>query len=801
MHYNKTNRTLCTRLTAALLSIPLLCGTLSMTSCSKKEAVKEKPTNVYRTEILFETSYSDYDNASHAEFHSVKGIGERIILCGYQYDEEWNQTELFFDIDTETGAQTAVNIPPVSSEDGEYRNFITFADDGTAWYTVNAGSYDEETETYHESFLLYHTDSDGQILAMADLYELFGDMDDQTYLYLNHLQPVGDTVFLAMEDGIYTVDPEMTALKEVKLSDLSYVNTLIPCDGGIYASYFTASDYTQRFVHIDAATLTVGAPMDIPSRISNYLSDAMESETYDVVYKTSVGLCGYDIASDTETELLNWVNSDLNPANLSDTYITPSGVVYALLNKYENDTRTVQLLKMTRIPDEEIVEKYMLTFGCIYIDYDILDAIVDFNRTNDEYRITVLDYSAYNAEENEWTGGVTQFSNDIIAGKIPDIIQISEDMPMDSYASKGLFADLRPFMENDPVFASDDLYENILDAFSVNGMLYRIAPSFTVRTLAAKSSLAGENDGWTMDEMNAAINKIEPGSDPFGGEVTRMEFLGALCASVKDQFIDPKTGACSFSSPEFIKILEFAKTLPEQNIWDTTNWDEVGEDFYLDMETRYRDSRTLLYHLYLGNYTTFWEVQQGMFGEPVSLVGYPNENRQGATIYPSTVFAISSQSLCQEGAWAFLSEYFAERKAQDSGNQYEFSIFRSVNRKLAEQALAYHDNYWYEQHLENSNGAFEGTAVMPDTANEEGSKKTWTFWIGNQQIDIGMMTEEAVARVDSFLESLSQCYQYDKAMMNIIMEEASAFFAGQKTAEEVAGLIQSRVSIYAAESR
>ena len=55
--------------------------------------------------------------------------------------------------------------------------------------------------------------------------------------------------------------------------------------------------------------------------------------------------------------------------------------------------------------------------------------------------------------------------------------------------------------------------------------------------------------------------------------------------------------------------------------------------------------------------------------------------------------------------------------------------------------------------------------------------------------------------MDAFLESLTQCYQYDEPMMKIILEEASAFFSGQKSAEEIANLIQSRVSIYVAEGR
>ena len=33
-------------------------------------------------------------------------------------------------------------------------------------------------------------------------------------------------------------------------------------------------------------------------------------------------------------------------------------------------------------------------------------------------------------------------------------------------------------------------------------------------------------------------------------------------------------------------------------------------------------------------------------------------------------------------------------------------------------------------------------------------------------------------------------------IMNLILEEAAPYFAGQKTADEITGIIQSRVSIY-----
>ena len=806
----------------------------ALSACGTEEPVKEKPVNVYRTEILFESYYSYNDTAEgRTEFRDLQSAGDRLILTGYTYDEYWNSKELFYAIDPQTGEMTEITVPAVSAENNEYRNYIRFADDGTMWYTVNSGFYDEAAQTYLEKCSLYHADSSGSILAEADLYDLLGVKSGEQYLYLQNMQVIGDSVFLAMDSGVYTVSAELSGAKKIELDDFSYILTILPMDGDLYAAYYTQSEYKLRMVPIDGETHTVGAPTEIASRAANYLYNAKPSDTYDFVYQNTIGIYGYDIATDTETELLNWVNSDINASYMNSTCIQPDGTVFTLMREYETDGSAVSLLKLTRIPDEEIVEKYLLTYGGIYIGSDILDAIIDFNRTSEEYRITVRDYSDYNSEENQWTGAVTQFNNDIISGNIPDIIQASSEMPMANYAAKGLFADLNAFIAEDPVFAKEDLYENILDAFSVNGKLYQLAPFFNVRTLAAKSSIVGENDGWTMDTLLSSLSYLEEGSDPFGGEITRTEFLNALCASVRDQFIDPDTGMCSFNSAEFIKILEFAKTLPEKTVWETTNWDEVGEDFYTDREMMYRENRALLYQVYLNNYSVFWEIQQGVFGERISLVGYPNEAMQGATIYPSTSFAVSSQSLCKEGAWAFLSEYFADQKNVNPDSLYRFSIFRSVNRQLAEKALAYHDNYWYEQQYGNGSGVEEDIAValpaveeviaeevveaVTDAAEDipvedeivaepwvpevDLSNKTWTYWIGNSEIDIGMMTEEAVARVDSFLESLSQIYQHDSAMMDIIQEEASSFFSGAKSAEEVANLIQSRVSIYVAESR
>ena len=53
----------------------------------------------------------------------------------------------------------------------------------------------------------------------------------------------------------------------------------------------------------------------------------------------------------------------------------------------------------------------------------------------------------------------------------------------------------------------------------------------------------------------------------------------------------------------------------------------------------------------------------------------------------------------------------------------------------------------------------------------------------------------------SFLRSLDSSSYYDASVENIINEEAAAYFAGQKGAEETADIIQSRVKVYISETK
>ena len=63
------------------------------------------------------------------------------------------------------------------------------------------------------------------------------------------------------------------------------------------------------------------------------------------------------------------------------------------------------------------------------------------------------------------------------------------------------------------------------------------------------------------------------------------------------------------------------------------------------------------------------------------------------------------------------------------------------------------------------------------------------------------MTRQEVDSLKEWVRGVKQAYKKDEMLISIISEEAEPFYAGQKNAKDVAGIIQSRVQLYVNENR
>lgn len=755
------------KITALILAILLLIP-ISLAGCSKTEkATKTKLDHVYKAEFI-----SMPEEAKNLERLFL--ANEKLYFTGYIYSEEKSETILYSMGTDGTGLEQVMAFDNTNS----YVTALTMMPDGVIWAVVNRYFSNEETGEYSEEISLRKYSAEGEELLNLNLKEI---IKDREYYGLYSL--LGDqegNLYSFMEDDIFIFGPD-GKLKNTVTIEGSYISNLKTDNAGnIFVIYNDNITYKTIVKKLDPKSGALSDPFSL-GNAANFvysMTTGGVGSNYDFYYNDSISLHGLDIDTLQTTELCNWINSDVNSNQLGNVMVINDEKIICTM--YDETDYKQKLVVLNRVPEEQIVEKYMVTLAAAWIDYYIRSAIISFNRANEEYRIVIKDYSIYNTPDGDGKQAVTALNNDIVAGNIPDIIQINYDMPTDSYIAKGLFADLNEYIDNDTTLNRADYLTNVLDAFSVNGKLYELVPSFSIRTVSGKKSVVGSAPGWNMDEFNAVLAKY-PDAKAFY-DITQSEMLDNISTITAEQFIDKNTGKCNFDSDGFIKILEFAKKLPEKHLWEEGGeyyGKDMGNDYWQEQQTAYRDNKILMQMEYFGSFRTYWQLMKGTYGEDINLIGFPTDSRNGSAINPTIKLAMSAKSKLSEGAWQFM-RYFLTDEYQNTIS-WEFPIKISRLEALAEEAM------------------------KPQTWTNEETGEVITYpsewWIGDRNIEIGEITQEYVDMVMEYIRSVNQAVRYDTSMMAIIHEEAAAFFAGSKSAQETAKIIQNRVSIYVSESR
>ena len=208
-----------------------------------------------------------------------------------------------------------------------------------------------------------------------------------------------------------------------------------------------------------------------------------------------------------------------------------------------------------------------------------------------------------------------------------------------------------------------------------------------------------------------------------------------------NSFVDWASGKCSFDSPEFIKLLEFAGRIQDnsKNVFGGENLSGTYAAAYetilsIYQITQYRD----YYH---GN---------------LELLGLPSSSGEYHALKPEVKIGISSASGQKDGAWEFVRTLLTEE------HQKSCSM------------LPIHQ------------GAFD--TVMQAAID---GKSIWTWLYEN-----GKATTEDAQVTRQLLSNAAYVVNDNQTLEQIILEEAREYFSGARNAKEAAERIQSRASLY-----
>ena len=511
---------------------------------------------------------------------------------------------------------------------------------------------------------------------------------------------------------------------------------------------------------------------------------------YAVIYSAGDSVYGLNFETGEPVKLFNWIDCDVAREGEESFCMLQDGRIVTTstqetVNGIEND-----LIVLSKNAAGEVSQKKVLRLAVMNL-YPFTSKMVSrFNRSNPDYRIEVTDYAQFNnyssANEDERNAGINRLQTEIIAGDMPDILDISL-LSADRLGSKGLVEDLYPYMDADPELNRSDLLEHVIQAFEENGKLYQTVGNFYILTTAGLSRVVGNQIGWTMDEFQEAMSRLQaenPNCTVFERYTTQDLALTFLLYLELENYVDWSSGECGFQSDGFIKLLEFVKSFPTVYSWET----DGGADDY-DTDTRLLMGLQLMKQC---NFACFEDLQvntAGLGGEPCTFVGYPTENGVGSMFAQiGNSFAITSSCADKDAAWQFIRQFFLpEYQEQFLGEV--FPTNRSVYEKMKSEATT-------TKYQRNPDGSF--------MLNEEGKRieeDLGSMQVNGVTVPYRTASEEDVARVEEIINATTNILHTDDSLKRIIIDGALPYFADQRSVDEVVKLIQSKAMLYVNEQR
>ena len=687
----------------------------------------------------------------------------------------------------DTGAEVAVDVDlDVDYGSNVYENtsLSDFQFDGDRVWGIKNYYYEDYSDpdnyvSVNQKYICAW-DMDGNLLweTLLDL-----PTDENQWYSINSLVSRGDGTVMALINGakIGTIDVDeegnASELKSIegleKYMEKSGSIAATP-SGDLLITYYDDSWTTMNVVTYDFKRNYVGEGFPLPASVSSNIGRLNVDANGDLIYTNNLGVYKYHIGDDSGTQIMSFVNSDLDISYLSSICPIDEDHFVGIYSKYDEEKWYSSVVGglFTRVPPEDIPDKQVLVLGGNYIGGDIRTRVIEYNKSSNTHRIVLRDYREYSTSE-DYNAGITQLNNDIISGNMPDILVVDGySMTLDNYISKGLLADVGKLIEEDEELSKVEFMENVFEACKVDGKLYEIIPSFSVQTYIAKKSLVGDPADWSMEDARSVLAAMPEGASMFG-DTTRPFFFTMVMQICGNDFIDVSTGKCNFDSPEFIALMEYAKELPE----------ELGEDYYSEnwyeaYQSQYRENRTLLSSCYIYDIESLVYTINGSFGEDVSYVGFPSSSGQGSVINTSTTYALAAKSSDLEEAWNFMRYYLTDEYQKDT-----------------RWMLPVHKKYFDER--------AEKATKKPTYEDENGKEveDDYTWWFNDESIILDPLTQEQLQEVKDFISSVNTRVYYNNDVEKIITEEMDAFYQGQKSAKDVAGIIQSRAQLFVNENR
>ena len=624
-------------------------------------------------------------------------------------------------------------------------------------------------------------DSEGRVIAaVADNSNMLGICDYSIYVYSEDGNELFDFYInsaLMSFNNLLTLQGGLVAVAVIEFSTKELEISLIDYEHEAFGQKIAEMQVSP--LSIAEADMDIGILVQTENGIVNY-----KKESSELVGKTY--------------KLLDWTDISLSSTVLT-MLGTDNGSIVLLGSAYDSgkDSLNLVVLRKSTVKDERIT----LKLGCMTFNDDRLrDAIAKFNQTNSDYRIEIVEYyRRYSDDIKDYQYAITKLSLEIMTENAPDIIMLASMMPFSTYVEKGVLEDLTPYLNSEPECKLTEAAVNALN--SPDGKIYRLSSCYGIDTYIGDSKIIGNEPGWTLEEAKTVLAAY-PERTLLPIKADKSSALYVLTHFMLPDYINWHTGEVKIDKASFYEQLEWANSCNGSD----ENFTASAEDLI--------KGRTLGTRAYITSFMDFQVLDAAMNGR-ASLKGFPCETRQGSAIYLSgSVLAMNAAFPYKEAAWRLMRTVLTDEYYRPLCDNRAFPIgiptVQSVFDEEARRAMTdnYEESNIYRMEITNkgySGGSLGSVAKNPKTSGKILPKGRVLFYNDKDEVikqaEYYAMTEEQLRRFTMYLNSIKTTKESNFIIEDIVEEDTAAFFAGDKTAEETAKIIQNRVSTYVNENR
>ncbi|MBD5543441.1 MAG: hypothetical protein HDR01_04130 [Lachnospiraceae bacterium] len=575
---------------------------------------------------------------------------------------------------------------------------------------------------------------DGKVLSDMDITEALHSLEAFADRITDIRMDADGFLYVNTGNAVLACDEDGNRKGVISGKDFGFLRKL--------GSGMVAYVYNHHDGHVYVQCLKEGAPeekYELP--ISGFDADwkIIDGLEYDIYYCDTANIIwGYHLLEKNMTQIGSLDESGIDAETVCEICPALDSGFYASLWDYGELAKPEQkLYALGRTLEKE--EKISVILAGMNVDTRIRGLAATFNENNGEYQIIIKDYNEYEEPEK-------QLVLDVMSEHAPDILCL-EGVGLHSLIAKGLLEDMYPYLESD--YELSEFHTNILSLLETDGKLYQLPAGYEI-------------GGWIGDETSV-LGEENTG---YVEGCTEYDLLLELVGNHFSDFVDYETKTCHFASGEFEKLLVLSeKRKDPEPVKDT---DQIIDEI--------RGGKVLAVDILgEGDVLGLLQKYRQLFGREVSLMPYPSGGATGFGFLPRQKMAITSMSRKKDAAWKFLSMLYAP----DYQYQESFTMI-PLRKDCTEEyirinaAREAYENAWGYQ-IE----PFDGESLYGDVSLQRKPS-----------------SKEDIEQFQKVIEEIDHEVIYDNPIMDIVLEEAKAYYNQEKTSREVGESIQNRVAIY-----